>query len=157
MGALARPFTILGPWRVTRICDSPDGARILADELNLSPGLVSTVKKECDDPGKRARRIGGLNPEPVLTIPGMLQPATTLTGQVANIADTVMNSSTMMHDNQEERAVKRNIPGPTTSPYDATFDSLDDSALVISGHLLLHRPGCNHHRSANVCLIRLKQ
>lgn len=114
---MVRPLKILGPWVVTRICDSPDGARILADELDLSPGLVSTVKKECNDPIKRARRTGVLSPESILqTIPGMLQTATPLTGQVANIADTVMNGGTMTHDNREK----------TTSPYEGRFDGIDD-------------------------------
>ena len=115
---MVRPLKILGPWQVTRICDSPDGARVLADELDLSPGLVSIVKKECNDPAKMARRTGALSPEfAPQTISGMLQPATTPMGQIANIADTVMNGSTMTHDNLKK----------TTSPYDATLDSLDDS------------------------------
>ena len=94
-----RPLKILGPWVVTRICDSPDGARLLADELDLSSGLVSTVKKECNDPIKRARRIGAPNPQ---AIPGMLQLATPLTGQVANIAKTVLNGGTLTHDIREK-------------------------------------------------------
>lgn len=143
---MPRPLKILMPWQFTRICDSTDGARILAAELGLSPGLVSTVKNECYDPMKRARRTGLNSDHASQVTPNTLWPATSALTipQTTSTANTVVNYNMMKHTNEQKdshtttgRVVTKpptTITVPSDSLADRNYDADYDLASLLADY-----------------------